>query len=993
MGTKRLKFTLVDCKLTPGSTTLTVPVSMLAGKMFQYVNATLDTAAVVDITNAVDTDIGTTVDTVVDTADAVNTVNAIADTAVVVDTTDTVDTTVADTAEAVNIAVAVDTANAGNIAVVELLLLLLHFLAVVPDYRVTVYRVTVHRVTVYRVTVHRVTVHRVTVYHVTVHRVTVYRVTVHRVTVYRVTVHVSLCTVSLCTVSLCTVSLYRVTVYRVTVHRVTVHRVTVHRVTVHRVTVHRVTVYRVTVYRVTVYRVTVYRVTVYRVTVHRVTVHRVTVYRVTVYRVTVRRVTVYRVTVYRVTVYRVTVEANLPPGRRSWRRVQLECRRRKSLKESVALFVALQTIVAVCFFTWEQQQQQQQTWNNSTEAIWRVDKHIVLFAVPSSTQLQDDSQDVQENVFSQAEGPGIAEAALNVTNNEGTTKASEDMRSVVQEAPDSNRGKWYPQRVFLREMESPDKHQRKENFNNNNNKNIGYKHENKEDWSEEEEDPNVGRGFQEEFVTYRADNTFILMDNSGTDQVIANKTHQSTTKQYTAVDVSTGKHVTNILTNSIMKNLVSFSNISVNSYTSQGALGSSEEINYKFKTYNINNPSKFILTDDTRNYFQDIKNSTTCFISGTDMERSKHARDGRCYCLKGYFGVDCGIPEAAWFGMYEVKFPNTLLRRREVPRRVINGLPVNHEFALFEARMHELHDVVDVFIIAESNYTAHGDPKDFHFLARLREGYLKNFQNKIVYVPLGFFPSQSKENGWIADAYLRYYLGEKGLPLLHGLKDDDLFVLSDADELPTREILTFLKVYDGYPEPVSFALRWNMFGFFWMAPVESSWLNWVRGTAEQLTIVTSVATVGMLRKVLFNNVFYIRKKNLWQHHKLAKWLRKYRSEGHPVKDWVAGTVGHYAGWHCSWCFSPENIVRKMDSAQAADLPRWGDFPEKKNLSYIISRIWDGIWFDDEKHYIPVTDTTDRYYAPRYLLDHPHLYRSILFHPGHPLNLNRTWMPP
>ncbi len=44
-----------------------------------------------------------------------------------------------------------------------------------------------------------------------------------------------------------------------------------------------------------------------------------------------------------------------------------------------------------------------------------------------------------------------------------------------------------------------------------------------------------------------------------------------------------------------------------------------------------------------------------------------------------------------------------------MPRRVIYAMPMNHEFALVEAKVEELSDVVDVFVLLESNYTAAGE--------------------------------------------------------------------------------------------------------------------------------------------------------------------------------------------------------------------------------------------------------------------------------------------
>ena len=55
-----------------------------------------------------------------------------------------------------------------------------------------------------------------------------------------------------------------------------------------------------------------------------------------------------------------------------------------------------------------------------------------------------------------------------------------------------------------------------------------------------------------------------------------------------------------------------------------------------------------------------------------------------------------------------------------------------------------------------------------------------------------------------------------------------------------------------------------------------------------------------------------------------------------------GYLNHYAGHHCSWCFTPEGIRTKLISAQKADTPRWGDYAEKLDLSYISELIHTGM---------------------------------------------------
>ena len=42
----------------------------------------------------------------------------------------------------------------------------------------------------------------------------------------------------------------------------------------------------------------------------------------------------------------------------------------------------------------------------------------------------------------------------------------------------------------------------------------------------------------------------------------------------------------------------------------------------------------------------------------------------------------------------------------------------------------------------------------------------------------------------------------------------------------------------------------------------------------------------------------------------------------------------YAGYHCSWCLTPEGISVKLQSAIHQDFPRWGDYPDKLDIEYL-----------------------------------------------------------
>ena len=98
------------------------------------------------------------------------------------------------------------------------------------------------------------------------------------------------------------------------------------------------------------------------------------------------------------------------------------------------------------------------------------------------------------------------------------------------------------------------------------------------------------------------------------------------------------------------------------------------------------------------------------------------------------------------------------------------------------------------------------------------------------------------------------------MKMVENARDDDVFLLLDADELPTPESLIFLKVFDGWTEPVKFGFRWNVFGFFWLEAEEppvrsglSESLGRILGSdqarqAEKLLTLYVASTVGMLRQ-------------------------------------------------------------------------------------------------------------------------------------------------
>ncbi|MEW5816991.1 MAG: hypothetical protein AB1798_16550, partial [Spirochaetota bacterium] len=107
-----------------------------------------------------------------------------------------------------------------------------------------------------------------------------------------------------------------------------------------------------------------------------------------------------------------------------------------------------------------------------------------------------------------------------------------------------------------------------------------------------------------------------------------------------------------------------------------------------------------------------------------------------------------------------------------------------NELELLELRLMELREIVDYFVIAETNKTHVGRPKDFLF-EKYRNRY-GPYLDKIIYVKVEDCPEYSEDNISIIEHFQRDALmrGLKGKA-----KPGDKVLLSDLDEIPSVEAI------------------------------------------------------------------------------------------------------------------------------------------------------------------------------------------------------------
>ena len=395
-----------------------------------------------------------------------------------------------------------------------------------------------------------------------------------------------------------------------------------------------------------------------------------------------------------------------------------------------------------------------------------------------------------------------------------------------------------------------------------------------------------------------------------------------------------------------------------------------------FQAYNLSLPHTFYLKEDNTTYFTRHAKNLYCLGEGT-ANVFVRGTQAACICRPSWNGNHCSVPDAAMYTsalryMHSLKpalgtstmptskgFENEGSNSDTSVRRIIHAITFNVEWELLEARLYELGDLVDVYILVESNYTQYGDPKPLRLLERLRKGYLQEFHHKICYLFMDTFPDGGQENGWIVDQFARTYIGTHGLPKIKGLQPDDLFIYTDADEIPSREVLLFLKLHHSYPEPFGLALRWSVFGFFWKQ--------------YDLTRIMVGCSIDMLKKVFQNDVYKLRTGSYQSTD-----MGFQGAGGGILLEWYFGDGGSHAGWYCSWCMSPDRIQIKLISALNADFPRWGNYPDKRDLTYIRNLIKTGTWFDDKTTFNTLVDKdSDSFLAPSFMLENFKRYQHLL----------------
>jgi hypothetical protein len=195
-----------------------------------------------------------------------------------------------------------------------------------------------------------------------------------------------------------------------------------------------------------------------------------------------------------------------------------------------------------------------------------------------------------------------------------------------------------------------------------------------------------------------------------------------------------------------------------------------------------------------------------------------------------------------------------------------------NELDLLEIRLQELYDVVDYFVVTESNMSHSGKPKEYTLLENMSR--FEQWSDKIRRIAVDDMPVT--DNSWVREKFQRDALN-RGLT---DVENDDLIIISDLDEIPRADIIEMIKEDENQYE--RYVLQVPLFRY------KFNFLKWYQPVINNQMIVT--------RAHVFTNP---ERERDYTH----AWLP-------PAPDVV---YLEHAGWHFSYLGDDKNAVHKLQN--------------------------------------------------------------------------------
>lgn len=127
--------------------------------------------------------------------------------------------------------------------------------------------------------------------------------------------------------------------------------------------------------------------------------------------------------------------------------------------------------------------------------------------------------------------------------------------------------------------------------------------------------------------------------------------------------------------------------------------------------------------------------------------------------------------------------------------KIVDCFIFYNELEMLKYRLELLYDLVDYFVLVESRYTHTGIVKELYYKDNIE--MFEKYNDKIIHIVENTAPYMypniniSENQQWINENYHRNCI-KKGLEQLL-LKEEDVFIIADLDEIPDPEVLKKVK--------------------------------------------------------------------------------------------------------------------------------------------------------------------------------------------------------
>ena len=286
--------------------------------------------------------------------------------------------------------------------------------------------------------------------------------------------------------------------------------------------------------------------------------------------------------------------------------------------------------------------------------------------------------------------------------------------------------------------------------------------------------------------------------------------------------------------------------------------------------------------------------------------------------------------------------------------RIIDNFLFHSEYDLLELRLEIMYDHVDHFVIVESDHTFTEIPKEYNLEKNISR--YEKWKDKIVYIKANQHkteaPTITREKAFENESWARnqFKLGWEQI----GLKDGDILIVSDCDEIIRPETLKFMREnsYDYY------AL---------MSPIFNFKFNYMNTGSEYVVWPTAYK--------YYSNLEYtpssMRRIDIeYRDSRFKNRFKEVTQKSEPITSILL----HHAAWHFSSLGNEEAIRNKLTSYSHVEYNR-PDYLDNINIDNMIrenknhinqnSGCWKKVKLDD---YFPkvVLNNIEKY--KKYILE-------------------------